>query len=176
MALQIGIAQSEDQRLRVQRLRYEVYIEEAGKRIPDADHQRRLLGDALDSRSALFFAEQDGDIVATARVTRGDRLVIGSTTDRLLSLSRFPRETVSVTSRLIVAPSFRCTRLLPRLLAALFDYARANNLLLNLCHCRPSLVRLYEHLGFRRYKSDVDDPISGKQVPLLLHLNDWRLR
>ena len=63
----IHVANSDEECEAIYRLRYEIYVEELGKKPPGADHSRRMLREELDTDGVLFFAEANGLIVATCR-------------------------------------------------------------------------------------------------------------
>lgn len=67
----VGVASTPDEVRAVQRLRYDVYVEELGRYRAAADHDQRLLAEAEDEHSWLLFAEEDGAVVATTRLTWG---------------------------------------------------------------------------------------------------------
>ncbi|MGB0721751.1 MAG: GNAT family N-acetyltransferase [Gammaproteobacteria bacterium] len=169
----IRIASSDDEREAVYRFRYEVYVEELGKKPSDADHQRRRLQDAMDPTAAQLYAEADGEIVASLR--------INPTTDAgrywthvygLENFTRFPRNRMTMTSRLMVAAPWRGTRVLASLLMAAYRWARKYEFRCDFCNCVPALVEFYEQLGYRRYRDGFEDPDSGYHFPLVLLLDD----
>ena len=68
----VAIAETPQEREAVFRLRYQVYVEEMGKRLASADHGRRLLTDPLDETGLLFLArDPEGEVAATLRCNEG---------------------------------------------------------------------------------------------------------
>ena len=59
------------------------------------------------------------------------------------------------------------------LLAAAFKLARRRDCRFDFAHCAPSLVQLYERLGYRRYSDNFMDHDGAYQVPMVLLLEDY---
>src|SRR5262245_50391842 len=64
-------AETEDEKLAVYRLRYDIYVEEMGRYRGAADHEGRLLVEPEDQTARIFYAAADGEIVATTRLSWG---------------------------------------------------------------------------------------------------------
>src|SRR5205823_6119550 len=62
----IHMAETEEEKLAVYRFRYDVYVEEMGRYGAVADHVRRLLVEPEDETARIFFAAQEGEVVATS--------------------------------------------------------------------------------------------------------------
>ena len=69
--MHIGIAETEEERRAVYRMRYDVYVEEMGRYQSVADHEQRMLYEDCDEQSRISYAAVDGEVVATARLTWG---------------------------------------------------------------------------------------------------------
>jgi len=69
--MHIAIAETEEVRRAVYRLRHDVYVEEMGRYRSIADHKQRMLYEDCDDQSRISYAEMDGEVVATARLTWG---------------------------------------------------------------------------------------------------------
>src|SRR5262245_66044110 len=64
-------AQTEEEKLAVYRLRYDIYVEEMGRYRGAADHDRRLLVEPEDQTARIFYGAPDGEVVATSRLSWG---------------------------------------------------------------------------------------------------------
>ena len=69
--IHIAIAETDDEKRAVYRFRYRIYVEEMGKYKSVADHARREFYEPCDAHSRLFYATENGEVVATARTTWG---------------------------------------------------------------------------------------------------------
>lgn len=58
------------------------------------------------------------------------------------------------------------------LLGAAYKLARERGARFDFCHCPPSLVPLYERLGYRQYVDNFVDDSDGFRVPMVLILED----
>jgi len=175
-AVRIALADSPEERQRVYKFRYQVYVEEMGKQnISCADHAAGILSDDLDESSALFYVESDGRLVATMRLTMAADSDIPDVYRDIYALDEFggfPAAAQSFSSRLMIARDMRGSITLHRLLATAYEHGLTGGALFNFCHCSPSLVGLYEHLGYRRYKDNFIDPDVGYRVPMALVVRD----
>ena len=88
MGLEIREVTSDEDREKVFRLRYDVYITEMDRGTQGVDHKNRLLYDELDENCVMVGAFENGRAVGTVRVNHawktdigengGDKLVHGS--------------------------------------------------------------------------------------------------
>jgi len=65
------VAETEEEKHAVYRLRYDVYVEEMGRYRGAADHERRLLVEPEDQTARIFYAAPDGEVIATSRLSWG---------------------------------------------------------------------------------------------------------
>lgn len=172
--VQIAIARTEAEKARIFEFRYRIYVEELGKnKLSSANHVERQITDRLDSCGLLFYAaDEKGELLATLRVNLGkdappteDQISIYGL-DKFLE--RFSIEDLSFTSRLMVTRDRRGSNTLAQLLAFAYEYGVRQGARLDFCHCQPSLVQVYQHLGYRRYKENFVDPDTGYRVPMVL--------
>jgi len=169
-------ATDESDRSACYHLRYEVYVAEQGKPYPDADHDRRLLRDPLDERGTVLMATSaSGDVVGTLRVNFGDDPAFVDAYGEKLDLGRLlplgPRR-LSFTSRLAINPRWRRSPVFRELVSAAFWVGGAPEVSLSICTCRPSLVPLFQHLGYQEYGPRFSEPGGGHQCALLLVTGD----
>ena len=61
----IHLAESEDEKQAVYRFRYDVYVEEMGRYGAAADHANRRHVEPEDATARVFYAAEDGVVVAT---------------------------------------------------------------------------------------------------------------
>ena len=172
----IGFATTPEERERIFRFRYRIYVEEMGKRPSYADHNKKILTDEMDNESAAIGYAADGDeIVATIRWNQGAVGKIPETWRSIYALNRFSRyspDAFGFSSRLMLAPEWRGSLVLNSLLAALYRRGREAGALFDFINCSPSLIELYEQLGYRRYTDGFMDDDVGYRVPMVLVLDD----
>lgn len=65
--MHIGIAETEEEKRAVYRLRYDVYVEEMGRYQSVAGHEQRMLYEDCDEQRRIRYVAMDGEVVATAR-------------------------------------------------------------------------------------------------------------
>lgn len=154
--------------------RYEVYVEEMGRRQLHADHARRLLAEPEDASARLLVARTEaGAVVGTARVHLA--AAIPDSLQTMYQLHRFapyhPHES-STTTKLMVDRRYRRTPLALRLAQACYDLGLAAGMSLNFIDCNAHLRSFFLQLGFRQVLPDFEHGDYGVVSPLVLALRD----
>lgn len=175
--MRIGIAQTEEERQTVYRLRYDVYVEEMGRYQSTADHARRTLHEDCDEHSRISYVEIDGDVVATARLTWGGD---GPIPQRMIDqyglapfLAELPASAIAVGERAMVRPHLRGTDLLLKLMCNGMQFVNDNRIQLIFGDCEPHLLNLYLGLGQRTYsKTNVNSAEAGYLIPIVTVVED----
>lgn len=175
--MHIGIAETEDEKRAVYRLRYDVYVKEMGRYQSVADHAQGMLYEDCDEQSRISYAEIDGEIVATARLTWGGD---GPMPQRMVDqyslapfLAELPASAIAVGERAMVRPHLRGTDLLLKLMGTGMRFANENRIQLVFGDCEPHLLNLYLGLGQRTYsKTNVNSAEAGYLIPLVLVIED----
>lgn len=165
-----------EQRRLVYRFRYRIYVEEMKRFQQYADHEQKHVFEPLD-RSGHVLAASNGSpelLVGTVRFNVGVDENFGIYTElyRLGHFAHFFPKNISITTKLMVAPSYRRSGLALDLAA--FCYTRGLELgsCFDFIDCNPPLVPFFEHLGYRRTFRPVRHPEYGDVVPLVLVMHD----
>ena len=171
--IQIALAESEEEKRAVYHFRYNVYVEEMGKYRTVADHQRRMFYEPCDAHSRIFYATENGEVVATARTTWGGDAPLPQRMIEQYQLAPFlaelPESAISVGERGMVALRLRGTDLFLRLIGASLRFANEHRIQLCFGDCEPHLLNLYLGLGQRTYsRKNVNSPEAGYLIPILL--------
>ena len=178
--IQVAPALTDAQRREVFAFRYNIYVNEMGRRGHIvADCQEPLLYDVLDETAHIYGAYDNDQLVGTVR----GNLVREFTPDApmpawLADIYGFQpfidrhANGVGLTSRLMVARDRRGSTALGALLRHTYEIAMGLDTEFLFCNCAPALVGMYERLGFRRYIRNVLDPQVGYRVPLVLVVFD----
>jgi hypothetical protein len=175
--IRIGIANTKEEREAVYRLRYDVYVEEMDRYRGVADHERRMLCEDVDAQSRISYAEIDGEVVATARLTWG---ADGPFPQRMIDqyglapfLADVPASAIAVGERGMVRPHLRGTDLLLRMMCEGMPFLNDNRIQLVFGDCEPHLLNLYLGLGMRTYsKTNVNSPEAGYLIPIVRVIED----
>jgi CRP-like cAMP-binding protein/GNAT superfamily N-acetyltransferase len=178
MAIEIREAIDPMMRERVFRFRYDVHVRELGKGGPGVDHEAGTIIDPGDEGAALFFAEEEGRIVGCGRTNFG---VEGPIPENYRAWFKTgPAEThlgterVSVTSRLMVDPTYRGRTLASLLVMNMYQRAVEHGVITDFIMCEPNLLRLYYRLGYRQHLPPIRPVGPGMRVPLVLTVQDWQ--
>lgn len=174
--MQIIQTDSDEHRERIYRFRYSIYVEEMGKPMPGADHERRTLRDELDERSTHLMALRGEELIGTIRITWGAdglpaRFVNWYGLDRF---DGFPKKEISFTGRLMVSEGLRSSAVSLALAREAYRLGRERGVGFDFIHTTPALIPFFERLGHRRYASEFLDPDLGSRTPMVLVLGDVR--
>ena len=170
----IRLATTPEDRERIFRFRYRIYVEEMGRTQKYADPKRRTVEEPFDKTGHLFIAEADGEVVGTLRSNFGRDTDFGYYT-WLFGMdsvgAAFPRD-VSLTTKLMIVPALRSGTLAVRLALALYDLGRDLGIRHDFIDCNPHLEEFFTRLGYRRYWQHVEHPEYGRVLPLRLDSDD----
>jgi CRP-like cAMP-binding protein len=175
---QIRVAATEPDRQEVYALRYRCYVEEMGKTDPPGvDHDRKLIHQPHDDDSRHYLvSDPDAKICAAFTETPLDktagpdwwRPVLG-----LDHLAELDPATITVGSGLVLRPDVRRSLVMALLVKHAFQAQVEAGRLYALMFCTPSLVALYEQLGFRRYTDGFNLSRGGTYlIPMILLMTD----
>ncbi len=175
--MHIGIAETEEERRAVYRLRYDVYVEEMGRYQTVADHEQRMLYEDCDEHSRISYAVVDGEVVATARLTWGGDAPIPQRMVDQYGLAPFlaelPASAIAVGERAMVRPRLRGTDVLFKMMIEGMPWLNENRIQLVFGDCEPHLLNLYQSLGMRTYsKTNVNSAEAGYLIPLVRVIED----
>lgn len=172
----LAFAKTDDERERIFRFRYQIYVNEMGKRPKDADHHARTLRDEMDNAEAdLLYATSDGEIVGTLRRNTLDVTQLPASWReryRLDAFTDYPPQALSYTSRAMVAAEWRGSAIFSKLLSHMYLRGQETGVRFDFCNCAPSLIELYEQLGYRRYADAFVEHDVGYRVPLVWVVGD----
>jgi len=172
--MEIKIATTPEEKQAIYELRYRCYIEELGWQYQNADQERRHLRDEGDEMGTLYYASDEGRVIATCRVHFSSLELENEVKENigLHRFSTFPPEAHGYICRLVVLSEYRGTTVMIRLLQRGYADARHHGMRFCFCWCRPRLVEIYERLGFTRYKDNVSNTSQGYVVPMVLLTED----
>ena len=134
---------------KAQRLRYEVYCDELGRRSPYADHDRRIITDDLDAFGQTFVALEKGEVIGTVRGNLSALGSLGVLEDQygMKTSPHHPRDT-AIGTKFIVRKSSRGGPAVFKLIAALVRFGAQNGVKECYVDCIPKLLPYYRAMGF----------------------------
>ncbi len=170
----IRFARSSEDRLRVFRFRYAIYVEEMKRVQKHADPLRRVIEEPFDETGHLLLAESEGEIVGTVRTNFGGETDLGYYAGlfRMESAGASFPERVSLTTKMMIVPRLRSGTLAVRLAQAIFDFGRDGGIRRDFIDCNAHLESFFERMGYRRYMPKAVHPEYGEVLPLRLDIDD----
>jgi hypothetical protein len=168
----VQIAETEEEKRAVYRLRYDVYVEEMGRYRGIADHENRLLVEPEDDTGRIFYAAEDGEVVGTVRISYGCDAPFSRRQIEQYSLAPFlaevPREAMTVGERGMVARRLRGSDLLLRMMHHTLRSGNKKRIQLGFGACEPHLLNLYLSLGNRTFsRRNINSSEAGYLIPLV---------
>lgn len=178
-SIRIGIATTTEEKREIYRFRYQVYVEEMSKHIEGIDHDNKLLYDELDDWTILLYARIGSELIGTVRVNIGTLKDFPQKLVGFLSLDAFQDFTTkngshsfAYSTKLMVAPPYRSSPALYLLIAKCYELWYGHQVQFSFGACNFHLLRLYEKMGFHRYKNNFVDPGYGLLAPIVLLVDD----
>jgi len=173
-AFSVRIVSTDAERLAVYRFRYRVYVEEMRRAPHDADHERRVLTDALDPTGRLFAAFEGDEVVGTVRLNSAAEsdLEYYEGMYQMTGLAGADLANSAMGTALMVAPRYRGTSLALRLVRMLVREMASRGLRFLFVDCNAHLVSYYQRLGGRIHRPRVEHPDYGEVTVLYLDLAD----
>jgi len=173
----IHLAQSEDEKQAVYRFRYDVYVEEMGRYGTAADHANRRLVEAEDATARVFYAAEDGVVVATSRFSWGGDAPFSP---RLIEhyqlapfLAEMAPERLAVGERGMVVPRLRGSEIFRELGLFSRHFISENRIELIFGACEPHLLSLYVGQGCRTFsRRNVNSKEAGFLIPIVTVVED----
>lgn len=153
--LDLGTAQSNADFDDVYRFWYDIYVGEMGRHQndPNTSHASSRLYDPLATAGSLCVARRDGIVVGTVLSTPIEHPA-AEKYQKLYGLTDLPtteRVATAITTKLMVSPSLRKTRLPLRLAFATYDWGLHTGIKHNYIDCNDHLVRLFRRLGYQEH-------------------------
>lgn len=173
MSIQVKLAETEEERQRIYALRYEIYIGELGRNQGFANPKTRTIQEPWDDTAYLLFAVDGEEIIGTVRLNlKKDGPMEYETIYDLEKFTPFYPDRISMTTKLLVKDTYRNSIAASLLVMTAYEMYRKWGIVFNFIDTRPHLVRLYQQLGFRFYRENINHPEFGNAIPMVIILDD----
>jgi len=121
--IEVYLCRNNEMLERAQRLRYEVYCQELGRRSPYADHDRRIITDHLDAAGHTFVAIEAGETIGTLRANLSSEGSIGTLEELYgMKTSRHHPKATGICTKFVVKKSKRGSAASMKLITAVVRY------------------------------------------------------
>lgn len=178
-SLQVHIATHQSEKNEIYKLRYEVYIEEMGKPLGSIFNKKKQIFDAMDDQSTLIYVQAGDEIVATMRLTVASAEDYPADLTETFQLHKFntvhgdlSHSTFGLVTKIAATPHYRSSPAFYLMIVETYRRLSGQNVKLCFGGCNPSVIPLYERLGFRRFTKNFTDPGYGLLVPLVMMIQD----
>ncbi len=171
------LATTEEETEAVYRFRYDVYVEEMGRYGQAADHENRRLVEPEDETARIWYAAQDGEVVATHRLSWGGDAPFSGRLIEHYQLAPFlkelPPETMAVGERGMVVPRLRGSDVFQKLGRESSAFTQEKRVQLIFGACEPHLLSLYLGQGCRTFaKKNINSAEAGYLIPIVTVIED----
>ena len=165
---------SED-RERLFRFRYAIYVEEMARTQKYADHLLRRIEEPFDRTAANFIALAGETIVGCIRWNGGRDTDFAEYVDfyAMQSVGKYFPERSSITTKFMVAPQYRRSALAVELGVRCYTHARHCGTICDFMDCNPHLEREFFRFGYRPHCDRIAHPEYGDVQPMLLLCVDY---
>jgi hypothetical protein len=171
------LAETQEEKEAVYRFRYGIYVAEMGRYGAAADHDRKMLVEPEDETARIFYAAQDGEVVATSRFSWGGDAPF---TQHLIEqymlepfLHELPLSAMAVGERGMVKPELRGSPIFRELGKFSSQFVSDNRIQLIFGACEPHLLSLYVSQGMRTFsKRNVNSAEAGYLIPIVSVVED----
>jgi len=173
----ITTACTSEEKEAIYHFRYQIYVEELGKPLKSGKHGQEKIYDPLDDRSLLMYAQCNGEIVGTLRLTIGLPDCFSADLQSIFLMDQFSsfcneKRSLCLSTKLAIKPEFRSSQLLYLIMNKAYYIYRESGVQFNFGGCNPYLLPLYEQMGFRRFTGNFVDPGYGMLIPLVMSIED----
>ena len=174
----VYVAETEAERDAVFAFRYSVYASELGRKLGDADHERKLVHDAEDAKpytTLLYTGDSTGGLTGTVRIRQWGPGEVPAKDWEAFSMGGFPglgQMRTAEIGRLMIEPGHRGQLGLLSMALAVYQVCAAQGVDAGFANCATGLVRHYRLLGFRTYAGRLVPTPDGIEVPLVLVPSD----
>ncbi len=167
--IDILLCRSEDALTAAQRLRYEVYCRDLGRKSPFADHDRKVISDALDDVGYTFLALEGGAAIGTLRVNFAADGPLGLLEDVYgMKLSPHHPAKTAVCTKFIVKKTKRKSPAAVKLMCATARHCSQNGIKELYIDCIPPLLPYYRAMGFTVVGECFYHRENGPSYPLMI--------
>ncbi|MGE3840900.1 MAG: cyclic nucleotide-binding domain-containing protein [Vicinamibacterales bacterium] len=155
-----------------QRLRYDVYCTELGRRSPFANETTRTISDELDGKGLTFIAREAGVTIGTLRANLAADGPLGALED-LYGMRRSPHHPAhtAICTKFIVRPAKRGGPTAFTLIAAVVQAGLRHGVCECFIDCIPGLLPYYKAMGFSETGPAFMHRENGPSVPMYLDLS-----
>ncbi len=168
--LTVRLAETAEDREKLFRFRYEIYVEEMGRVQKYADHERRRIEEPFDATGANFVAFTGDKVIGCLRWNSGLDTDFAEYVE-LYAMERagryFPGR-CGTTTKFMVAPQWRVSSLPLRLCLAGYAHARRRGMLCDFMDCNPHLEAQFHRFGYRAYRGRIQHPEYGDVLPMMM--------
>jgi predicted GNAT family N-acyltransferase len=170
--MEILLCRSKDMLRIAQRLRYEVYCEELGRKSPYADPEKKIITDDLDEFGHIFLAVEADEMVGTLRVNSPSEGSLGVLEELygMRASANHPDATV-ICTKFIVKKSRRRSPAAIKLISAATKYGVRSKWKECFIDCIPALLPYYKAMGFRIAGPRFFHRENGPSLPMKLDVS-----
>lgn len=177
--IKIGVATTPEEKREIYQFRYNIYAEEIGYDLADADHENKLLYDELDEWAILLTAHIGTTLIGTMRVNIGKISDFSSDlvqTYRMDKFRKFYNEEddpcFTVISRGMITPQYRSSATMYLFIVKVYELCCNYQVQFAFSNCTFHLIPFYEHTGQIRIDKNTIDPNDNSSLASLVMLID----
>jgi CRP-like cAMP-binding protein len=170
-AVEVRLCRTREMTEQAQRLRYDVYCGELKRRSPNADHERRIISDAMDASAYVLIAVEAGEAIGTLRGNAASDGNLG-VLEELYGMKSSPHhpQATCICTKFVIKKSKRGGPAAMKLIAAMVRLGRRFGMKECYGDCVPTLLPYYKAIGFTVAGEKFIHRENGLSYPLKLDL------
>lgn len=177
----VRIAETDAEKTEIYKFRYDYFYNVVRRGyVRGLDHVREIHFEEIDNFSRHYYLEKESKIIGVLRNTRlgdvPDEILVKDDIFEMFNLETFlditELDKLSLNSRLILDQSARGSAALGILFSRVYMDGLRDGVELDFITAAPNAIQVYRKSGYRRYRSGIEHPENGYDVPMVLTLND----
>jgi predicted GNAT family N-acyltransferase len=143
---EIRLATKPDELEELYRFRYAIYVEEMNRVQHDADHERKIITDALDKNAFNLIASKTNGLVGTVRMNFLNKGSFAYYYDfyRIGEQAGVTPDNVCIVTRLMISNSMRKTKLAFKICMEVYEFCLWRGIRYSFIDCNDHLVEFFE--------------------------------
>ncbi|BAY29808.1 hypothetical protein NIES2107_16520 [Nostoc carneum NIES-2107] len=174
--LYIRLAQTSEEKEKVFKLRYQIYLEEMGYFQKYANHKQQTIEEPLDKSGNIFVAFKDGELVGTCRNNYAKNSNLEYYTE-LYKMSDIAGNAhplyTSIGTKFMIIHHLRGSRITLGILQAYYNQLLLDQIKFDFIDCEPHMIPFFQKLGYQPIDM-INHPEYGSGLAMMLDVFNFQ--
>ncbi|OKH52810.1 hypothetical protein NIES2101_13185 [Calothrix sp. HK-06] len=169
---EVKIVETHEEREKVFKLRYEIFVGEIGYAPNYANHTQKIIQEPLDNSAKIFAGFYNGQVIATSRINLSRNSDLGYY-PQIYKMQEFAGDAypqyTSISNYFLIKKEFRGSRIILELIQLIYKKLLSENVKFDFLDCEQYMVPLYTKLGYQNM-GEMYHPEFGKGYLMMLDI------